>query len=299
MSLGDDGYGGDYEGHETRRGRGASPQGHLTRTRLPEGDGDPYGPPRRAPGRTGKPSRNLVTVVGVVVLLLAAIAFVNRGGDNNGDSDNGDTGGTGGTSTEARPTAPTGERPVEGKNNTTGIASGFAKSEQGAQSAAANYAVALGSDGMFKADRRKAIVNAIYAPDVAAAQLDELNNAFSNNKIFSNAGLDANGDAPDGMTFVSRVNPVGAKVEKFKDGEAQVAVWHSLLFGVAGEGSKNPVAESWYTDTFKLKWIKGDWKVTQYTQKTGPAPVGRDQAASSAEDMANAVQGFGGFTYAR
>ncbi|GHJ30275.1 hypothetical protein TPA0910_47080 [Streptomyces hygroscopicus subsp. sporocinereus] len=297
MSLGgDDGYGGDYEGHEPRRARGAASEGHLTRTRLPEGDGDPYGPPRRAPGRAGKPSRNLITVVGVVVLLLAAIAFVNRGGGKDGDSSNGDTGGTG---TKARPTAPTGERPVEGKDNTTGIASGFAKSAQGAQSAAANYAVALGSDGMFKADRREAIVNAVYAPDVAAARLSELNKAFSNNKIFSNAGLDDNGDPPDGMTFVSRANPVGAKVLKFKDDEAQIAVWHSLLFGLAGEGSKNPVAESWYTDTFKLKWIKGDWKVTQYTQKTGPAPVGRDQAASSAEDMANAVQGFGGFTYAR
>ncbi|GAA0905712.1 MULTISPECIES: hypothetical protein [Streptomyces violaceusniger group] len=297
MSLGgDDGYGGDYEGHEARRGRGAAPEGHLTRTRLPEGDGDPYGPPRRAPGRP-KPSRNLITVVGVIVLLLAAIAFVNRGdGKDGGSSGGGDTGGGG---TEAQPTAPTGERPVDGKNATTDIASGFAKSEQGAQSAAANYAVALGSDGMFKADRRKAIVNTIYAPGVAGARLNELDKAFSNNKILSNAGLDASGDPPDGMTFVSRANPVGAKVEKFKDDEAQIAVWHSQLFGLAGEGSKNPVAESWYTDTFKLKWIKGDWKVTQYTQKNGPAPVGRDQAASSAEDMANAVQGFGGFTYAR
>ncbi|MCG0287745.1 hypothetical protein [Streptomyces sp. PSAA01] len=297
MSLGgDDGYGGDYEGHEARRGRGAAPGDHLTRTRLPEGDGDPYGPPRRAPGRTGKPSRNLITVVSVVVLLLAAIAFVNRGGGKGGDSSGDDTGGTG---TEARPTAPTGERPVDGKNDTTGIASGFAKSEQGAQSAAANYAVALGSDGMFQADRRKAIVNTVYAPDLAGTRLKELNKAFSNSKILSNAGLDANGDPPDGMTFVSRANPVGAKVEKFEDDQAQVAVWHSLLFGLAGEGSKNPVAEGWYTDTFKLKWIKGDWKVIQYTQKNGPAPVGRDQAASSAEDMANAVQGFGGFTYAR
>ncbi|MET8179851.1 hypothetical protein [Streptomyces sp. NPDC005336] len=290
MSLGgDDGYGGDYDGRE------AGPEGHLTRTRLPEGDGGPYGPARR-PGRPGKPSRNLVTVVGVVVLLIAAIAFANRGDGKDNASGSTDTSGT---NAESHPTAPTGRRPVEGKNTTTGIASGFAKSQQGAQSAAANFAVALGSDGMFNAARREAIVNAVYAPDAAATRIKQLATVFSGDKILANAGLDSNGNPPHGMTFVSRANPVGTKVEKFKDGEARVAVWHSLLFGLAGEGSKNPVAESWYTDTFELKWIKGDWKVTQYTQKDGPAPVGRDQAASSAEDMAKAVQGFGGFTYAR
>ncbi|MBL1101623.1 hypothetical protein [Streptomyces coffeae] len=297
MSLGgDDGYGGDYDGHDTGRARGAASGDHLTRTRLPEGDGDPYGPPRRGAGRAAKPSRNLVTVVGVVVLLLAAIAFVNRGGGKDNDSDSGTTGGT---SADSQPTAPTGQRPVEGKNSVTGIASGFPKTEQGAQSAAANYAVALGSDGMFKPTRREAIVNTIYAPDVAATRLKKLDKAFSNSKILANAGLDSDGNPPDGMTFVSRVNPVGTKVEKFKNGETRVSVWDSRLFGLAGEGSKTPVAESWYTDTFDLKWIKGDWKIVQYAQKSGPAPVGQDQTASSAEDMANAVEGFGGFTYAR
>ncbi|MYV40734.1 hypothetical protein GT030_18130, partial [Streptomyces sp. SID1328] len=47
--------------------------GH-TRTHLP--GGDPYGgAPRRTPRSS---SRSLITVVGVVVLLIAAIAFANR-----------------------------------------------------------------------------------------------------------------------------------------------------------------------------------------------------------------------------
>ncbi|MGY0060476.1 hypothetical protein ACWY4P_28710 [Streptomyces sp. LZ34] len=297
MSLGgDDGYGGDY-GQDPIRTGGASSRGHLTRTRLPEGDDDPFAPPRRGATRPGKPSRNLVTVVGVVVLLIAAIAFANRGGGKS--SSDGDTNNDSGTSTHSRATAPTGERPVEGKNDATGIASGFAKTEQGAQSAAANYAVALGSADMFKTASRRQIVSAIYAPDAATARLKRLDKAFSGTKILPSAGLDSNGNPPDGMTFVSRANPVGTKVEKFKGDTAQIAVWQSLLFGIAGEGSTKPVSEGWYTDTFELQWIKGDWKVTKYTQKDGPAPVGRDQAAASAEDMANAVKGFGGFTYAR
>ncbi|WKX71182.1 hypothetical protein [Streptomyces sp. XD-27] len=306
MSLGgDDGYGDGYGGQDPARtggtGRGGG-DAHLTRTHLPEGDGDGYGSPRR-PTRT-KPSRNLITVVSVVVILIAAIAFANRGGNDDSDdtstsSSSGSNGDGNGNGPKAEATAPTGERPVNGKNEVTGIASGFPRTEQGAQSAAANYAVALGSDGMFKADRRHAIVNAIYAPESAPGRQAELDNAFTSEKVLANAGLDAKGNAPDGMTFVSRANPVGTKVEKYENGTAQVAVWSSVLFGLAGEGSKNPVTEAWYTDTFDLKWVRGDWKVVKHAQKNGPAPVGRDQAASSAKEISDAVQGFGGFTYAR
>lgn len=59
--------------HDSFGGVGGSGQ---TRTRLPEGNsGDVYGGARR-PVRS---SRSLITVVGVVVLLVAAIAFANRG----------------------------------------------------------------------------------------------------------------------------------------------------------------------------------------------------------------------------
>jgi hypothetical protein len=283
MSLGDDGYGTDYPEH-------APDDGHQTRTRLPErSGGDVYGGARR-PRRS---SKSLVTVVGVVVLLIAAIAFANRGGGDEGAS------GTGGSDKDAaaQPTAPTGERPVSGSDN--GIATGFPKTEQGAQSAAANYAVALGGDGMFREETRRQIIDTVYASDAAAARRDDLDRVYSDEKFLEGIGLDAEGTAPKGMTFISRTVPVGTKLEKLDGDAATVAVWYSTLFGIAGEGSRNPVSESWYTNTFELKWVNGDWKITGFQQKDGPTPVGRDQAASSAEEMADAVQGFGGFTYAR
>ncbi|MEU1816382.1 hypothetical protein ABZ543_14455 [Streptomyces roseifaciens] len=282
MSLGEDGY--DDEDHG------------LTRTRLPEGEGDPYGPRRgRGGGRGGRAgfsSRNMITVVGVVVLLIAAIAFANRGGGS--DSDDAEKSGD---KVSAEATAPSGVKPVGGKNG--GIASGFARTEQGAQSAAANFAVALGGDGMFRRDSRHEIVSAVYAPAVAAARQGDLDKVYSDEGFLKKIGLDAGGNAPKGMTFVSRTNPVGTKTVKYEGDTASVAVWYSALFGIAGESSTNPVAESWYTNTFELKWTDGDWKVTDFTQKDGPAPVGRDQAASTAKEMSEAVQGFGGFTYAR
>ncbi|MFE7116795.1 hypothetical protein ACFU99_15405 [Streptomyces sp. NPDC057654] len=301
MSLdGDDGYGsgGDHgRGGRAGRGRGSpDDQGRPTRTRLPEGEGDSFDSARR--GRTGFSSRNLMTVVGVVVLLVAAIAFANRSGGSGGSDggDGGDSAKGGGKGAHAQATAPTGVKPVDGKAD--GIAKGFAHTEQGAQSAAANYAVALSSDGMFRSETRHRIVAAVYAPDAVTARQGDYDKAYSGERSVK-IGLKKDGTAPADTTFVSRTNPAGTKTVSYQDDTASVAVWYSTLFGLAGESSKNPVSEGWFTSTFQLKWVDGDWKVTAFTQKDGPTPVGRDQAASSAKDMSDAVQGFGGFTYAR
>ncbi|RFU83034.1 hypothetical protein DY218_29865 [Streptomyces triticagri] len=286
MSLGDE-HGGrsdDGFGDDARIGYGGTGQ---TRTRLPERD-DPYGGARRPP----RSSRSLVTVVAVVVLLVAAIAFANRGGGEDEGS-----GESGGGKPGAAPTAASGEKPVEGKDG--GIPSGFAHSRQGAESAAANYSVALGAEGMYKKDQRPGIVNAVYAPDVVADRESALDKVYSDPKFLASIGLNKDGSAPQGQTFVTRFSPVGSKVEKYSAETATVSVWYSALFGLAGEGSENPVSESWYTSTYQLKWVGGDWKVVDFKQKDGPVPVGRDQAASSAKDMADAVKKFGGFTYAR
>ncbi|MFB7498883.1 hypothetical protein ACFC09_30070 [Streptomyces sp. NPDC056161] len=258
-----------------------------TRTRLPESD--PYGGARRS-GRSS--SRGLVTVVGVVVLLIAAIAFANRGDGKNGSSaDNS------GDKPATSATAATGDTPVRSK--TSGIPTGFPHTEQGAQSAAANYAVALGSAEMFDRARRHEIVNTVYAPDIAAGRQSALDSAYADESFLANIGLTKDGSAPRGETFVSRIIPVGTKVTSSGADTATVEVWYTSLFGLSGGASTNPVSESWYTTTYELKWVADDWKVTDFQQKDGPVPVGRDQKASTADDMTKAVEGYGGFTYAR
>ncbi|MGI5339337.1 hypothetical protein ACQEVS_19110 [Streptomyces sp. CA-181903] len=290
MSLGDDGYrsgqgsggdGGGYGGYD-------ADDHHLTRTRLPEGEVDPYAPQRRPV----RPSRNLITIVAVVVLLVAAIAFANRGGDkSSSDSGNGSSA-KGGSSA----TAPSGVKPVEGKNG--GIPSGFAHDEQGAQSAAANFAVLMGGDGMFKTDRRHAIVETIYTPAAAAKLKQPQDDAYSPD-FLKRLGLDSSGNPPQGKTFISRTVPVGTKVESYSEDTAKVSVWYSGLIGMAGAGSTDPVRTTWKTWTFTLKWTDGDWKVEDDSQRDGPAPVPQDVPAASAEDITKAVKEYGGFTYAR
>jgi hypothetical protein len=253
-----------------------------TRTRMPERS---ELPPRRGRGG-GRSSRGLVTGVGVIVLLIAAIAFANRDGEDAPPADK---------SSAAAPTAPTGERPVTGK--AAGIPTGYAHDQQGAQSAAANYAVALGSSDMFSSARRHEIVQTIAAPS-AVDRLQEGFDADYSAEFLKNVGLEEDGSAPDGSTFVNRTLPIGTKVTSFESTRATVEVWCQGLFGIAGNSSTTPVTSSWFTVTIKLQWAD-DWKVLETAQKTGPTPVHGDNPVSGAEEISKAVEEYGGFTYAR
>ena len=248
-----------------------------TRTRLPEGGGDVYGGARRG-GRSS--SRSLITVV---VLLIAAIAFANRGGDDSSSSPGS------GDKPKASSTAATGTKPVQ---------SGYAHDQQGAQSAAANYATVLVSADILKPARRSEIVQQVFVTDKQAELQDKLDKAYSKD-FLSNLGLDANGNATTGQTYVSRTVPVGTKTTSYLDSTASIDVWCTGLYGTAGERSTNPVTSDWFTMTLQLRWVNGDWKVDSFSQKDGPAPVPGDNKASSADEMATAVQEYGGFTYAR
>ncbi|MFJ7780696.1 hypothetical protein [Streptomyces yangpuensis] len=273
----DDQYGG--AGYSEVGGTG------QTRTRLPEAPADPYGPARRS----SRTPRSLVTVVGVVVLLIAAIAFANQAPDTPDDRPSDDA-------PAAASTAATGTDPVTGK--TAGIPKGFAHDEQGAQSAAANYAVALGSDGMFRKNTRHALVDGIYAPDVASRMKGPQDEAYSA-AFLARLGLDASGNAPQGSTFVTRTVPIGTRVESYTPTAAKVSVWYTGLIGMSGTKSTDPVRTLWKTWTFELSWIGEDWKVVDDTQQDGPAPVPGDVPVSTSDDMSKAIKEFGGFTYAR
>jgi hypothetical protein len=285
MSFGDEQHG--RGGDPNRQGDSFGGSGQ-TRTRLPDSrGGDVYGGARRQ----GRSSRSLITVVGVVVLLVAAIAFANRGGGGGSAAAGGVTKGA-----VADPTAPTGTKPVTGKNGT--IPSGFPKNEQGAASAAANYAVTIGSDAMFNTDTRHSILDALYTPAAAAKLKTSLDTAYSPD-FLQKIGLDADGNAPQGSTFVSRTIPVGTKVQNLSGDTATVSVWYTGLVGLAGPGSTSPVATTWKTVTFGLQWLGNNWKIATDTQKDGPAPVPGDVAASTADEISKAVEQYGGFTYAR
>ncbi|EST21801.1 hypothetical protein N566_27000 [Streptomycetaceae bacterium MP113-05] len=291
MSIGGDEY--DEQGRTSGAGmstRSAPSRG--TRTRLPGEDGDVYGVGRKPAGR---PGRSLLMVVSVVVLLIAAIAFANRSGSSGSDGEEGDPGGGG---PAAQPTAPSGQKPVQAEDGTTGIPSGFPQTEQGAQSAAANYAVALVSAEIIQPSVREGVVAQVFVPSKVEEMQSKMDDAYSAG-FLDNLGLNGDGTAEDGMTYVSRTAPVGTQVVSYAPTRAEVEVWCTGVYGTAGSSSTNPVTSDWFTMQFELAWSQGDWKVQGFSQKDGPAPVNGDNRASGADEIADAVRQYGGFTYAR
>ncbi|MFD3953212.1 hypothetical protein ACFZAK_22340 [Streptomyces albidoflavus] len=272
---------GDEQGYDTDERYGGTGQ---TRTRLP-GDEDTYDTARRSM----RPSRSLITVVGVVVLLIAAIAFANQNTDTPDNPSDA-------RGPAASPTSPTGTKPVD--TQTSGIPTGHPQTKQGAESAAANYAVALGSAEMFGEERRSQILETIIVPSEVQRFRDSLDKAYSK-PLFQNLGLREDGSSPEGLTFVSRTTPIGTTAAKYTDTKATLSVWCSGLLGMAGETSTNPVTSSWFTITMELHWVDGGWKIFTHSQKDGPAPVPGDERAATSEEIAKAVEGYGGLTYAR
>jgi hypothetical protein len=241
-----------------------------------------------------------MTVLVVVTLLVLAISFANRGkadpngaATSSGDSASAPAAGTGGSTGG---TAPSGQQPVTTTGN--GIANGFPHTDQGAQSAATNYAVAIGSADMFRAEARHTIVATIADPAALAGLQSRLDQGFGGDTT-ARYGLDAQGKAPKGLTFVSRTVPVGTKQAARTDSDARIEVWCTGLTGLAGERSTQPVVQNWFTLTLSLRWTGEDWKLSDYTSRQGPAPVPGDQQAATAEEITGAVQQFGGFRYAR
>ncbi|MEU3567909.1 hypothetical protein AB0E96_05660 [Kitasatospora sp. NPDC036755] len=261
-----------------------------TRTRLPVGE---QSSPQQN-HRQSRPLRGLLAVLVVVTLLVVAIAIANRvtpgtgGGDGGGSADRAGSG--------AGP-APSGDQPAGTTVN--GILTGYPHTEPGAQSAATNYAVAIGSADMFRTDSRHAIVATIADPGALAGLQSRLDQGFGGDTA-TRYGLDAQGHAPKGLTFVSRTVPVGAKsTGGYSDDDTKVEVWCTGLTGLAGERSVQPVTTNWFTLTLSLHWTGSDWKLSDYTSRQGPAPVPADQQAATADEITGAVQQFGGFRFAR
>ena len=258
-----------------------------TRTRYPAGEQLP----EAAPGR--HPLRTLAAVLVAVAALLIAVAVINRTNGSNNDTPSAGAGGSTAAASSSS-TAPTGTQPVSTSQD--GIATGFPHTSEGAQSAAVNYSVALGSSEMYATSSRHAIVTTVADPSAVASLEAQMDPSYT--ALAQSLGLQ-NGQGPNGESFISRTIPVGTKADAYDDGHATVEVWSTGLIGLAGVGSTSPVTQYWFTVTLQLHWINSDWKIDGFSQKDGPTPVSGSQTTSTANQITNAVNQFGGFRYAR
>jgi len=249
-----------------------------------------------APAPAGRPSRRPVLIgAGLAVLLAGSLLGAYRAGGDN----------AAGHAVRPAGIVPPVTTPREvsaartgGLQLVAGVPVGYSHTQAGAISAATNYAIAYGGPAMFVPAKRRAIVDATTDPAVWATQQAQQAALYS--ATADKFGLDPQGrpTAP-GVEFVARELPVGARLVAYTPDTAVVAVWEDGLVGLAGMGTTRPVQEGWGTTTVTLRWAAGDWKWTAGSFTPGPTPITGVQTPSDPQTIADAVDQFAGFSYAR
>lgn len=163
----------------------------------------------------------------------------------------------------------------------TGVPSGFARTEQGATAAAA-YFVLSGSALVQLAPTMAAeAVGSMSADATSAARVAE---ALADLNDLRDVLADGSGP----IRYLQAV--LAVRTEAYSVDNARVSVWSVGV--LSREGVASPQA-GWSTSTVDLEWENGDWKVADEQITPGPTPDlnGSDRPAA-ATDFATRLEGF-------
>jgi hypothetical protein len=176
-----------------------------------------------------------------------------------------------------------------------GVGVGYARSQQGAVAAAANYSSVLSSALILDTARRRAAIDTLAAPEAKAG----LQKTFDQAVASLRKGLGVTGADADNVQVLMRAHPVGWKLDDYGGGSARVAIWVSGVTGsVGGAGPPVPIREGWGTTTVNLRWVKGDWKLVDSTTVDGPLPIADVSPPTPAPELVSKASEFKEFTYA-
>ena len=175
-----------------------------------------------------------------------------------------------------------------------GVGVGYARSQQGAVAAAANYTRVLSSDLILDTSRRRAAIDALAAPEAKAG----LQKTFEQAVASLRKGLGVTGATGDAQVLL-RATPVGWRVEEYSDRAATVAIWVTSVGGsIGGTEGPVPIREGWGTTTVELRWAGGDWKQVASTTTDGPVPIADVAPPTAAPELVTKASEFKEFTYA-
>ena len=260
-------------------------------------------PEQRRFGAGGMPS--MLTLVLLAVVLFLGGMVIGRATMTRGEPVGGATATTAPAATAAPPStvaaAPrTAAAPAEAaasrvgpRGFEAGVGVGYARTQEGAVAAAANYTRVLSSDLILDKARRRAAINALAAPQAKA----RLQKTFDQAVVSLRQGLGVS-QADSGAQVLLRATPVGWRVKHYSARAATVAIWVTSVGGSVGGNVPVPVREGWGTTTVELRWVGGDWKQVDSTTTDGPVPIADVAPPTAAGELVDQANKFKEFTYA-
>lgn len=96
------------------------------------------------------------------------------------------------------------------------------------------------------------------------------------------------------VPYAVRFWPLGYAVQEYSPATARVRVWQLLVFGSSGPLSQT----TFYTTTVSLRWIDGDWKLTDSPPGPDLRPPGQNAGASQVAAWVAAVGHLKAYSYA-
>ena len=176
-----------------------------------------------------------------------------------------------------------------------GVKVGYARSQEGAVAAAANYTSALSSDLILDTAARRAAIATLAAPEAEA----RLQKTFDQAVASLRKGLGVTDATADDAQVLLRGTPVGWRVEEYGKDAARIAIWVTSVGGsIGGTDGPVPIREGWGTTTAVLQWAGGDWKLVDSTTTDGPVPIADVAPPTAAPELVTKAGEFKEFTYA-
>ncbi|MFD8316283.1 MULTISPECIES: hypothetical protein [Kitasatospora] len=170
-----------------------------------------------------------------------------------------------------------------------GVPVGYARTEDGAKSAATNYQIAQSTAGFLaNPDVRHKVSAVVMAPDALAQRLATIDSQSQN--AMTNLGINANGQTQDGAPLINRQAVLSATVSSFSTDVATVQLWTVAVTGVAATGSQMPPTSEFSTWNYTLTWTGGDWKAVSITRSAALVP----QATTGQPSSPNSFRDLGG-----
>jgi len=170
-----------------------------------------------------------------------------------------------------------------------GVPVGYQHTGRGAVAAAANAVATLGDPRALQPAGRARVLNAV----AAANSHPKIRRRLAITPAVEEAtGLMA--DVAAGRPAVAWVVPVASRLVAHSPDAATVEVW---VVAVLGTNRLGAVTSSWSTETLRLVWERGDWRISGWASRSGPVPAATQPPTSLAETLA-ATERMRGHTHA-